>query len=231
MHLGIDGCPAGWYVARRGPDGLITGQVYASFAEILRDAPPPSVIAVDIPIGLTESGSRECDVLARSALAPRRSASVFPAPLRCVLEVGSHAEASAMRREREGKGMSIQSFAITKKVREVDLAIAESPAHHDTVHEVHPEVCFRALNGGQSMTFAKKNMEGRGERLRLLSGVFGDVPARLIEERVRRDVGADDVVDALVALWSAMRIARGEHGSLPAVAGHDSTGRRMAIAY
>lgn len=230
ITLGIDGCPAGWYVVRTESNGPISSQVYSRFSDILAETPPGSVIAVDIPIGLTEAGSRPCDELARKALAPKRSSSVFPAPLRAVLDAASHAEASAIRRGMDGKGMSIQAFGITPKVREVDLAMDAHPQHHD-IYEVHPELCFTHLNGGQPMSFGKKKSAGRTERLRILAGQFGDVPMKLVEERVRRDVGADDVLDALVALWTATRISRGLHVSLPALPGRDEHGRRMAISY
>ena len=230
MIIGVDSCPAGWYVAWSLSSGAIAGRVYSRFSEIFLEAPPASVIAVDIPIGLVETGNRRCDELARKALAPKRSSSVFPAPLRAVLDAASHAEASAIRRKMDGKGMSIQSFGITRKVQEVDLALGAFPLHQ-SVYEVHPELCFTHLNGGQSLSFSKKKAAGRAERLRLLAGPFGVVPGQLMEERVRRDVGADDVLDALVALWSAMRISRGEHASLPALPDHDAQGRRMAIFF
>lgn len=229
--MGIDGCPAGWYVVSTDVGRTISGRVYARFADVLSETPSTSVIAVDIPIGLLAAGSRRCDELARRALAPKRHASVFSAPLRSVLDAATHQDASAIRRGIEGKGMSIQSFAITRKVREVDLALATFPEHSESVYEVHPELCFTQLNGGQAMTSAKKSSAGRLERLRLLASHFGDTPARLVAERVRRDVGADDVLDALAALWSAMRIGRGQHGSLPASPDRDAMGRRMAIFY
>lgn len=230
MILGIDGCPAGWYVTRSS-DGAITGTVYARFADILAATPPASIIAVDIPVGLTAQGSRQCDILARRELGPKRGASVFPAPLRSVLRAVSHPEASAIRRAIEGKGMSLQSFGITGKVQEVDVALDTHPDRQEGVYEVHPELCFTQLNGGKPMTFAKKKPAGRSERLRLLAEHFGDAPERLLDQRVRRDVGADDVLDALVALWSAMRIGRGQHTSLPAVPDRDARGRRMAIFF
>lgn len=231
LYLGIDGCPAGWYVVRTELGGSITSKVYTRFADILAEAPWASVIAVDIPIGLTAFGNRRCDELARKTLAPKRGSSVFPAPLRPVLEAVSHPEASAIRRSIDGKGMSIQSFAITRKVQEVDLALEASPTHHERVYEVHPEVCFTHLNGGRPMSFTKKKSAGRAERLSILTAQFDDAPARLVEERTRRDVGADDVLDALAALWSAVRIGHGQHASLPAIPDHDALGRRMAIFY
>jgi predicted RNase H-like nuclease len=44
---------------------------------------------IDIPIGLTASGPRSCDLEARRLLGPRRS-SVFPAPAREVLRAWSY---------------------------------------------------------------------------------------------------------------------------------------------
>ena len=232
MFLGIDGCPRGWYAVRVATArGQISGKVYPRFSEVLAEAERSAIIAVDIPIGLLFAGSRQCDELARRALTPMRSSSVFPAPLRPVLGAASHQEASAIRRSIDGKGMSIQSFAITRKVQEVDLALGQAPDLDQRVYEVHPEVCFAKLNHGQPMMFAKRKALGHSERLNLLSRVFGDAPARLSAERPRKQVSADDVLDAFAALWSAMRISRGEHESMPAVPDHDAQGRRMAIFY
>ncbi|WDJ08092.1 DUF429 domain-containing protein [Xanthomonas campestris pv. incanae] len=47
----------------------------------------------------------------------------------------------------------------------------------------------------------------------------------------RRLAAPDGVLDALVACWSAQRIAAGTAGSLPAVVEHDRHGLRMAIRY
>jgi predicted RNase H-like nuclease len=232
LFLGIDSCPAGWYVVHMEAEGgPIIGRVYPHFSDILADAHPEAVLAVDIPIGLQVRGSRPCDELARAILAPKRSSSVFPAPLLPVLGATSHQEASAIRRSIDGKGMSIQAFAITRKVQEVDVALEQHAVSSQRVYEVHPEVCFAKLNHGQPMAFAKKKAAGRAERLVVLTQLFGEAPSRLVAQRSRREVGADDVLDALVALWSAVRISRREHESLPAMPDNDPRGRRMAIFY
>lgn len=127
--------------------------------------------------------------------------------------------------------MSIQSFAITGKVREVDDAIRLSGTSDERVYEVHPELCFTFAGDGAPMRAGKKTSAGRQERIQLLTGFFGGAADRLLTERNKRDVGADDVLDALIALWSAFRIGRGEHTSLPPVPEHDALGNRMAIFY
>ena len=143
----------------------------------------------------------------------------------------THAEASAVRRAIEGKGSSIQSFGITRKVHEVDLALASLPERESSVYEVHPEVSFAHMNDGKPMSFAKKKTAGRAERAGLLARTFGTAPSRLIAERDRASVGADDVLDALVGLWTAMRVRQGTAESLPARPEADEYGRRMAIFY
>lgn len=230
--VGIDGCPGGWYVLQGDADCVnITPGVHASFADTLAVLPTECVIAVDIPIGLRAAGSRECDSEARRFLGPKRGSSVFPAPLRAVLEASSHADASAIRRQIEGKGMSIQSFAITAKVRDVDAAMRAYPDRARQVFEIHPEVSFAALNGGQGLTTSKKRAAGRRERIQLLQPEFGELPARFVENRTRTLVEADDVLDAFAALWSARRILNGTAECLPVLPLHDELGLRMAIYY
>jgi predicted RNase H-like nuclease len=232
LFLGIDGCPAGWYVARSSTDGgEVSGTVYERFSDVLAETHNGSIVTVDIPIGLRSVGNRRCDDAARRALGTKRGSSVFPAPLRSVLGAATHAEASAIRRGVEGKGMSIQSFAITRKVHEVDIALEQVPETSDRVYEVHPELCFASMNEGRPMQFGKKKREGRAERLAILTRVFGNAPDRLMSEHTRSRVGVDDVLDALVALWSAMRIGRGAAESLPSSPDRDERGRRMAIFF
>lgn len=229
--IGVDGCPGGWYAVHLEKGDEITARVYPHFVDLLACVDDETTMAVDIPIGLLSMGSRACDVAARRALAPKRSSSVFPAPLRPMLGKATHAEASAVRRDIESKGMSIQSFAITKKVHEVDLALASLPDRATGVYEVHPEVSFTYMNGGVPMSFAKKKAAGRAERSELLARTFGTAPARLIAARDRSAVGADDVLDALVGLWTAMRLRQGTAESLPPIPEVDQSGRRMAIFY
>ena len=200
MIAGLDGCRGGWYVIREDSHGAITGSVCASFVEALSLIPAPSLIAIDIPIGLKASGPRNCDLAARRVLAPTRGSSVFPAPLRPLLLASTHAEASGMRRATEGKGLSIQSYAIMAKIREVDTALRASPQQADRVFEVHPEVCFAILNDSRPLANSKKRSAGRTERLELLAKAFGNEPERLLAERPRKTVAADDVIDAFHAL-------------------------------
>ncbi|MEK9952279.1 MAG: DUF429 domain-containing protein [Curvibacter sp.] len=228
---GVDGCPAGWYAVQGpGADGRVTGAVHAGFADLLQALPAAARVAVDIPIGLNDSGERACDQAARQRLGPRAS-SVFTAPLRGVLGAGSHPEASARRRAIEGQGMSIQAYNILRKVEEVDAALCASAAWAERVHETHPELCFLEMNGGVPLGHGKKSAEGRRLRRALLEAVFPGQAERLLDEFPRRAVQADDVLDALACLWTAQRLAQGRARTLPAAPPQDACGLRMAIHY
>jgi predicted RNase H-like nuclease len=73
--------------------------------------------------------------------------------------------------------------------------------------EVHPEVCFWALNEERSMTHNKKTDPGRNDRLNLLRTEFPDIQ-RLLDSKPQ-GVGKDDLLDAAAAAWTALRRHRG----------------------
>ena len=83
--IGVDGCAGGWIAAlRRDGRGEVDYQRVARLEELFAGTSTPSVVAVDMPIGLLERGARQCDVEARRLLGVRRS-SVFTPPLRPML--------------------------------------------------------------------------------------------------------------------------------------------------
>lgn len=226
---GVDGCPAGWYAVQELAGGAqIEGRVHDRFTSLLQALPAGACVAVDMPIGLNEAGERACDQAARQRLGPRAS-SVFTAPLRGVLGAASHAEASARRRAIEGKGMSIQAYNILRKVAEVDAALRASAVWAGRVHETHPELCFLEMNDGVPLAHGKKTAAGRTLRLALLAPHFPGQAERLLDAHPRRDVQADDVLDALACLWTARRLLRAQALTLPALPPLDACGLRMAI--
>ncbi len=166
-HYGIDGCHDGWVVAQGAPGesapafSVIT-DLEALFQTVQRDG---SVVAIDIPIGLSDDDARECDQLARQELSPLRHNSVFSAPCRPTLVAETHEEASVLNRQARGVGVTIQTFMIMKKIREVDELMSPETQNH--VFEAHPEVVFAALAGGP-MNHNKKRKEGALERLAVL---------------------------------------------------------------
>lgn len=225
---GVDGCRGGWYAVAQASGTAVQGQVWARFEDLVRGLEDARRLAVDMPIGLAERGPRICDVLVRAHLGAR-GASVFTAPLRGMLLARTYAEANALCREIEGKGMSIQAYNILHKVREVDAVLRSSPRDAARTFETHPEACFVALHHGEPLPAGKKTASGRALRQTLLEAHFGDAVQRLLDERPRAQVQADDVLDALACLWSARRGLRGEARCWPEVPEVDACGLAMAI--
>ncbi len=242
--VGVDGCPGGWLAVSY--DGRsFEPRFHRTFIEMVSAYPNVSCIGVDVPIGLIADVPRGCDVAARRTLGVR-SSSVFPAPDPRLLDATSQPEASARSVELTGKGVSPFAFGIFSKVAEVNAAM--TPLLQNWIDEVHPEVSFYALNGGKPMTFSKGDNDGYDERAELLRAVLGlPIPTRpealllLREFRPERDsdpaakrfksASPDDLLDAIVAAWSAGRVANGVAKRLPEVPEVNEDGLRMEIVY
>ncbi len=228
--VGVDGCRIGWVAATH---DLATDQcqitVHPSFAELVTALSTAEVFAVDIPIGLSDRGSRPADQAARRFLGPRAS-SVFPAPCRAALAGTSYPDASARSFALTGKKLSKQTYFIIPKIREVDAALASDPALATRVVEVHPEVSFATLNDDQPLTHAKKGTPGREERLALLPRRYQAAYGSAWPQWPRAEVAHDDLLDALVAAWTARRILSGDARAFPPPPTvHDAMGLPMRI--
>jgi predicted RNase H-like nuclease len=163
--------------------------VETDFAE-LADA---EVVAIDVPIGF---GPREADRAARRFLTGAAS-TVFTTPTRELLE-GPFGP---------GLGISAQAHALGRRI----LHITRLARSDSRLYEVHPEVSFRAMNGGHPLSYRKRWAGGVVERLELLRR-HGIELERLGESA---SVPIDDVLDAAAAAWSAHRIATNTARSLP----------------
>lgn len=144
-----------------------------------------------------------------------------------------HTAASLVNREKtEGRrGLSVQSWAIAPKIREVNEYLA---GHHGpVVREMHPELCFWALNGCHPLHHNKKTEAGYRERIGLLSrhqAGSGKLVEGVLRENNRSVVRRDDVVDALVGSVTAW-LSRGGLTTLPAMPEQDSAGLPMEMVY
>lgn len=208
MVAGVDGCKDGWVAAIAGRRGRTRVAKFSSFSALVARE-DLSLIVIDVPIGLLESGSRQCDLEARKLLGFPRRSSVFPAPLRPMLDARDWEEACVIRLRVDGKWCNKQVMGILPKILEVDQNMR--PDLQLRVREGHPEVSFAVMNGGRAMRDRKSTPQGRRERLRLLSRHFSDV-----RESLSKIPGATtDLIDAYALLWTARRILRGEAMVLP----------------
>ena len=132
--------------------------------------------------------------------------SVFPAPTRAACRAKDIAEGRRLNITEIGRSLSAQAWGICDKVAEVDNLLLIDVAARRRVREIHPEVCFWALNGRRPMQHSKATKEGVAERMALLtrheprSAALLDV---VLRERRRKDVQANDVLDALVGFVTA----------------------------
>jgi predicted RNase H-like nuclease len=223
---GVDGARGGWVVATLDTgDGSLGIELVERIATVVDRVRRGAlhVAGVDMPIGLPDAGPRACDVDARARLGPRRS-SVFPAPVRAVLGERDHAAACARARAVDGRGLSVQTFHLLPRIREVDAVMV--PDLDRVVLECHPESVFASLAGAPLAT-TKRTAAGRAERRRLLGAVLpvaSEVPAR----PAGGGAAGHDVLDAVAAAIGAWRFASGDALVLGDGA-RDGRGLRMAI--
>ncbi|WP_104524805.1 DUF429 domain-containing protein [Blastococcus atacamensis] len=220
--LGVDGWRGRWVgalLSRRSVEIRVLDDVDAVLA-----VPDVELIAIDMPIGLSDDGVRACDVGAQKLLGPLRS-SVFLTPVRAVLGARDYAEARAISRAHTTppRAPSAQAFQLVEAIRQLDDALGE-PAT-DRVVEVHPELSFRALS--PDVRDRKGTARGTVQRLRALRTAM-DVEEALAEAPA--GVPVIDALDACAAAWSAQRLAEGR-GECVGDGSVDLRGRPMRISW
>ncbi len=231
---GVDGCPAGWVAVHWDGGGSAEAVLHESFSGLLQSQ--AEIIAVDMPIGLPQIAGKEgrvCEVLVRQRLGQRQS-SVFSVPSRAAAWESDYRRSCAVNLEHSDppRKVSKQCFNLLPKIREIDALI--TPELQARVHEVHPELAFWALNGAQPLDLAKKiksraNPEGLELRRNLLRAAGFPIDKLKTGTWPKSQVGEDDILDACACAWSAMRIFRGEHITLPPEPVRDGHGLRMEI--
>jgi len=191
-------------------------QAYTNIGELWDAESDCELILIDIPIGLPNGDmpTRNCDHKARHKLGFPRRTSVFSPPGRVTFDAMTHPDASVANRNELEVGLSIQSWAILPKIRQVDhfLAGNNNPARQ-IIRECHPELCFWGLNRlahgvRNPVNFNKKTPEGRKARMEILRNSLPHYPADEIydfatQNFLRRNVARDDIVDAMAAAFTA----------------------------
>jgi len=169
----VDGCRAGWLAVRlaAAAGGRLTLDyaLHPRFAPILEQHPDAEAIAVDMPIGLHESGRarmRPCDHIARQRLG-KRACCVFIPPTRAMLCAESYAPLRAL-------GLSVQAYHLIPRIRELDALL--TPDLQTRVWESHPELSFLAMTGAP-IASQKRTAEGQAVRMDALRRVLGALGA------------------------------------------------------
>jgi predicted RNase H-like nuclease len=247
LLAGVDGCAGGWVVALAdGGFTKVTLSEIKTFADLFSQGEAPTIVAVDMPIGLPEETGpkgRTPERLVRPLLGPRQS-SVFSIPSRAAVYAGVDPNEPDERKRflracdiaratsAERKAVAKQGFHIFSKIVDIDSFLQRRRELLDCVYEVHPEVAFWRMNGSKPVPEPKK-VKGKayppGIELRRRLLVAAGVPAHAIDIPLPRPVARDDWVDALAGLVVARRLARREAISFPSPPESDRLGIPIAI--
>lgn len=194
--------------------------VEASLDKLLGQLAEMAAIGVDMPLGLTTGTvRREADALARAFVGPRGN-TVFPTYPREVYEAPNYDAAREACLKLTGGSISRQAYALGERILELEQTVNEQR----DVREVHPEVSFRAM-AKQDLSWAKTSWNGLHERTQLLLEQGVEMPTNI---RQIGNAGAEDVLDATAAAWSANRIANRTAKSFPDPP-QSADGRQVAI--
>jgi predicted RNase H-like nuclease len=230
--VGVDACKKGWFGVSIDRDKSWDIAIFASVRDLWNAWQPVGLLLIDIPIGLPDNGKRRCDIEARKLL-EKRAASVFPVPCRQALYADSYKKACRINKKKLGVKLSIQTWNIAGKIREVDDLLCKNEKARRCMRESHPEICFWALAGQRPMTHYKKSDRGFAERLRLLDRInpeTGKIVNSALKRFLRKDLARDDILDAIVLGISA---ASGKKSlvTIPKNPPRDSMGLPMEIVY
>lgn len=237
--VGVDGCPDGWIAVVYDEQGYREAELHASLADLWEAHRGAERVLVDVPIGLREDTAepRACDADAREVLGSPRAASVFPTPVRAVLEADSYEQARRIQEKRTGASLPAPTWGIVAKMREAEALVRADEAARERLREAHPEVCWWAMNDGEPARYGKtaQPAAAAAERLAILEGVDPDAcgAVRSACEGLEGSAGVDDVLDGFALALSAGP-ATGALAFLPREADrppHDPRGVPMAIAY
>jgi predicted RNase H-like nuclease len=206
--LGVDWYKAGWVAVVLGRRETPEVLAAPDLAELIGSVDGAACVGVDMPIGLPET-TRASDLRARELVGPRRN-SVFITPPQAVLEAPSYAAANEIAQGLlDGRKISQQAWALRRNIAHV-AAVASADRR---VIEVHPEVSFCAMRGGEHLAFAKTTWNGQAIRRRALAAHGIVLPDEL--DGPPGGIPVADVLDAAAVAWTARRHARGESCSLP----------------
>ena len=214
LIIGIDGCKSGWFSVWENQDKSIHSAVFSNLNELKNFFKNESqlILGIDMPVVLSEVIPRQADQLARKLLS-KKASSVFTAPTPEMLNQPNYEKASLVSKRLFGKSMSLQSWYLFPKIKDVQTMI-----HHEDmqIYEIHPELSFRAMNNEQVILESKKTQEGFALRNALLSMHFKNfIFEDIRNQHARKDVMDNDILDALAVLWSAKRIQSNQASYLP----------------
>jgi len=204
-YVGVDGCPDGWLAVEYEEATFRAAEQYDDIEAIWDVHDDAELILINVPIGLRETDNtpRPCDAAARRVLGSPRSRSVFPTPVRGVLDAESYEEARRIQEENTGGSVGAQTWGISNKIRELDeFMLSNQSKVEGTIREAYPEICFWALNDERSTRYSKTGVPVGAfwERVEILEKIDEEIlsdirsAGRGLESKAKND----DLLDAFV---------------------------------
>ena len=200
MFVGIDGYIDGWCCCII-HDGVRI-ELHKNLTTLFENIGINNLTLIDMPVGLScKNFERFIDFKLRTYLPKNKKSSVFTAPCREAVLSNDYNSAKKANQIITNRSISIQSWNISKKIKELDRFLISQKKNKLTIKESHPEFCFVNLNNNNPLIHSKKTKDGYNERLSILirnSEGIEMVVKKSIEKFKKEKVKKDDILDSIV---------------------------------
>ena len=204
--IGIDGCKAGWIIAKTLENESISFQIIKNLNDVYLEGINVSHIGIDIPLQLSHTGKRFAEIEARSLL-KNRACTIFTPPTLNALRAKNYMDACEVNFNECGKRISKQSWNLFPKIKEAQEFLENKSINKLRVFEVHPELSFMAMNDMILVQASKKTDIGREIRIKLIQKFFPKFSFESVRNEYKKNQALDDdILDSVSVLWSTQRI-------------------------
>ena len=204
--IGIDGCKAGWIIAKTLENESISFQIIKNLNDVYLEGINVSHIGIDIPLQLSHTGKRFAEIEARSLL-KNRACTIFTPPTLNALRAKNYIDACEINFKECGKRVSKQSWNLFPKIIEAHKFLETNSISKLEVFEVHPELSFMAMNDMNLIEASKKTETGKEIRIKLIQKFFPNFSFESVRNQYKKNqVLDDDILDSISVLWSTQRI-------------------------
>ena len=199
MFVGIDGYKEGWCCCII-HDGIKV-ELHKTLTDLYKKIRFNNLTLIDMPIGLSSVNiERKIDFKLRTYLPKNKKSSVFTAPCRKAVLSSNYNSAKKTNLITTKKSISIQSWNISKKIKELDEFLSMPKKNKVLIKESHPEFCFINLNNNNPLIHSKKTKEGYLERLSILyrnEKNIEPIIEKTLENFKKEKVKKDDILDSI----------------------------------
>ena len=204
--IGIDGCKAGWIIAKTLENESISFQIIKNLNDVYLEGINVSHIGIDIPLQLSHTGKRFAEIEARSLL-KNRACTIFTPPTLNALRAKNYMDACEVNFNECGKRISKQSWNLFPKIKEAQEFLENKSINKLRIFEVHPELSFMAMNNMSLVQASKKTDIGREIRIKLIQKFFPKFSFESVRNEYKKNQALDDdILDSVSVLWSTQRI-------------------------